>query len=236
VGTKHALPHNMNKSSFLLSLLVSLSAACTIEAPVEELTKDDVRAMPIDDKADHVDWCETFGWYDDGVCDEFCASPDPDCFVTCEMSDCPRPPEFSPRSCMDGSFVFASAECVADQESGSCGLEFSGGDCPEDRVCEISDCGSFPEFSPRPCANGTFVFGSAECVADMNGDCGIEFDTPSCPEDRVCGIDECGPIPDFSPRPCNDGSFVFASGECVADMNGDCGLEISADSCPEDSE
>ncbi len=176
----------MNKFSLLLSLLVSLSAAaCTIEAPVEELTKDDVRAMPIDDKADNSDWCEVFGWYDDGVCDDFCASPDPDCFVTCEMSDCPRPPEFSPRSCMDGSFVFASAECVADQESGSCGLEFSAGDCPED---------------------------------------------------RVCGIDECGPIPDFSPRPCDDGSFVFASGECVADMNGDCGLEINAGSCPEDSE
>ncbi|MBL4637516.1 MAG: hypothetical protein JKY56_26910 [Kofleriaceae bacterium] len=234
----HALPHNMiKKSSLFVSLLMALSAAaCTVEAPVEELSKDDVRAMPIDDKADHIDWCEVFNWYDDGVCDEFCASPDPDCFVTCETSDCPIPPEFSPRPCDNGTFVFGSAECVADQESRTCGLQFDAPDCPEDRICETSECPEPPNFSPRPCENGTFVFGTAECVADQDGDCGLEFDAPDCPEDRVCGIDECGPIPNFSPRPCDDGSFVFASAECVADLNGDCGLEIDGGSCPEDSE
>lgn len=226
----------IKKSSLLLSLLLSLSiAACTAEEPVEELSKDEVRALPVDDKTDGFDWCEAFGWYDDGICDDFCSNPDPDCGITCEASDCPEPPLFQPRPCLDGSFIFGSAECVADQDAGTCGLQFEAGSCPEDRICEPSECPTPPDFSPRPCLDGTFIFGSADCVADMHGECGLEFSAGSCPEDRICEMSDCPAPPEFSPRPCDDGSFVFANAECVADMHGECGLEIDGGTCPEDN-
>ncbi len=46
--------------------------------PGFSMSKDEARAMG--GKADSgIDWCEYFGWYGDGICDEFCPLPDPDC-------------------------------------------------------------------------------------------------------------------------------------------------------------
>ncbi len=43
----------------------------------EDVTKDEARSMG---KADWpFDFCESFGWYGDGICDDFCPEPDPDC-------------------------------------------------------------------------------------------------------------------------------------------------------------
>jgi len=42
----------------------------------DTLSKDDVRAMG---KADGYDYCETYHWYGDQVCDDFCLKRDPDC-------------------------------------------------------------------------------------------------------------------------------------------------------------
>lgn len=70
----------------LVSLSLGLAAlgiaACT--APADDkptMSKDEARELA---KGDHgVDYCELFDWYGDGVCDDFCARPDPDC-GTCE--------------------------------------------------------------------------------------------------------------------------------------------------------
>jgi len=45
------------------------------DAP-SSLSKAEVAKL---EKADHIDYCAAYGWYDDGVCDSFCSSPDPDC-------------------------------------------------------------------------------------------------------------------------------------------------------------
>lgn len=42
--------------------------------------KDQLATELGDGKADNsVDWCNRWGWYDDGECDQFCLKPDPDC-------------------------------------------------------------------------------------------------------------------------------------------------------------
>ena len=59
-------------------LAAFLAAGCSDEGKgEEEMTKDDVRDMGKADWWD--DFCELFGWYGDGVCDDFCPRPDPDC-------------------------------------------------------------------------------------------------------------------------------------------------------------
>jgi phosphatidylserine/phosphatidylglycerophosphate/cardiolipin synthase-like enzyme len=59
-------------------LFFVIFTACDGGADPPTLTKDEVRAMG--GKADDgADLCELLGWYGDGVCDDFCPEPDPDC-------------------------------------------------------------------------------------------------------------------------------------------------------------
>ena len=64
-----------------------------------DLTKEEARAMG--GKADNgFDLCELFGWYGDGICDEFCPLPDPDCGYCESNLDC-DPSEFCKKSMSD---------------------------------------------------------------------------------------------------------------------------------------
>jgi hypothetical protein len=48
------------------------------------MSKEDARNMH---KADWIsEWCEVLEWYGDGICDDFCPKPDPDC-TTCQGGD-----------------------------------------------------------------------------------------------------------------------------------------------------
>ncbi len=63
----------MTKQPFLPMFLL---AACAGNS-ASSLTKDQVRDMG---KADNgTDYCKQYGWYGDGVCDDFCPQRDPDC-------------------------------------------------------------------------------------------------------------------------------------------------------------
>ena len=65
----------------LLSIVLLVSACAADGAAT--LTKDEVRSYgKADDANDHndgFDYCQSLGWYGDGVCDDFCLNRDPDC-------------------------------------------------------------------------------------------------------------------------------------------------------------
>ncbi|HEY4180946.1 MAG TPA: triacylglycerol lipase [Kofleriaceae bacterium] len=66
------------RSLVVAALLVAGCASPTVsqDAPA----KDDVADDLVSGKADNsLDWCERWGWYNDGECDQFCLKPDPDC-------------------------------------------------------------------------------------------------------------------------------------------------------------
>lgn len=70
------------------SLFALLLAACSSSTEPSDsqsgaaMSKDDARAAG---KADQgTDYCEEFGWYGDGECDDFCLQPDPDCGQGCD--------------------------------------------------------------------------------------------------------------------------------------------------------
>ena len=60
-----------------------LSAGCATEgdeSPGTTLTMTKEQARELKGKSDeHRDLCTLLGWYDDGICDDFCPAPDPDC-------------------------------------------------------------------------------------------------------------------------------------------------------------
>src|SRR5262245_33292487 len=75
-------------SRFIAQVLFAslfLSAACAGSDDTDStFTKDDARAAGKAD--DGHDYCAEFGWYGDGVCDDFCLNLDEDC-----ASDARRP-------------------------------------------------------------------------------------------------------------------------------------------------
>ena len=73
----------MKLIALLTLLLVMLLSACgdqELQGGGEDpapMTKEEAEGHA---KADSmIDYCEIYGWYGDGVCDDFCLQPDPDC-------------------------------------------------------------------------------------------------------------------------------------------------------------
>jgi len=206
----------MTRSSlFLSSLLLTAVAACA--APIDEapISKADARAQA--SKADSpFDFCEAFDWYDDGICDDFCAHPDPDCSGD---QYC-----FSDSDCGDGEACNAAEVCLSACEPGEICPAVCAGFCVEapptdecwgawtdqfgtcrtpadgvypDSCCASDVCGGFVNL---PCADGEFCsFGEAPdgAAADMTGICltrpeaCIEIFAPVCGRDRQTYDNSC---------------------------------------------
>ncbi|MEZ4254305.1 MAG: Kazal-type serine protease inhibitor family protein [Polyangiales bacterium] len=70
-------------TSFCLLSLLAWGAGCTSDGAADaQLTKAEASAQQGKSDAG-VDYCDEFGWYGDGECDDFCVSPDPDCGASC---------------------------------------------------------------------------------------------------------------------------------------------------------
>jgi hypothetical protein len=79
------------------------------------MSKDDARAAG---KADQgTDYCDLYGWYDDGVCDDFCLQPDPACGQGCD----PTLMCGQASTCVDGkNYPTTCGPANCDQPIGDC--------------------------------------------------------------------------------------------------------------------
>lgn len=164
-------------------IAVGLAASLTATAcgPDEEpvagdpvMTKDDARAAA--GKGDQYDWCELFDWYDDGICDDFCVRPDPDCGA--------EPACVSDADCPDG-YCEHYATCAA-----------IGCPPPPPSQCIVASCddgSSAPDASslaPTTCAPAPESCGDSEVLAVVGG-CEQCVDARSCepvePQPQMCG-------------------------------------------------
>ena len=205
--------------ALMMILVVPLFGACSDAAnePADTPSKDDVRRMS--GKGDGgQDLCEAFGWYGDGVCDDFCPAPDPDCGGGCEADadcgdleicvpnttcaglDCPTGLcESILDRCSDGSP--AICEIVPPQCPAGTILEVVGGcfgQCVDPLTCEP------PVVDPFPCHDGS----TAIC----------EIVPPQCPDGLVIEVvngcfgdcvdpDTCEPVEPLGD--CSDGSLAI---------------------------
>ena len=108
-----------NITRLILSAVFCFAAVGCIEDPKEfsYYTKAEIRQGLGDDG---VDYCDENDWLGDGVCDDFCDSPDPDCDATClaypscgpdrtEVDECPPG-----STCEDISMCGSTITCLDD--------------------------------------------------------------------------------------------------------------------------
>lgn len=196
-----------------LTLVVTLTA-CGGEPdePTNEpdaITKEEARALG--GKSDGIDWCDYLGWYGDGICDDFCAEPDPDCgpdtctsdadcpdgycehYATCLAIGCPPPPppQCVAADCDDGSRLHPLCDQRPVCEDGEVSAVINGCfQCVDARTCEAP--------APPSCDDGT----PALCTVEP----------PTCADDEVVAvINHCYQCVDpntcEAPAPsCDDGS------------------------------
>ena len=175
-------------------------AACGPQYDGEEvMTKDLAQKRMMD--GDPRDFCEEEGWYDDGVCDDFCPLPDPDCPNIDEGEDCPA--IYSPVCGVDGETYgnqcSAAVAGVRIAHEGEC-EEPGQGDCFDD-----SDCADGTYCARRGCSQNTI--GQCEPRPDV---CTREFDP-------VCGCDG-----ETYANACEAASAavnVERDGECVTEQD-----------------
>ncbi|MFK7986424.1 MAG: hypothetical protein AB8I08_10360 [Sandaracinaceae bacterium] len=100
-----------------------------------ELSKTEAAAAYADGDR-RTDYCADFGWYEDGFCDDFCLTPDPDCGVGCGGPN--------PQGCLDDAAcgdghtcdfsMGASSGCACSDGVWNCTPDVSAGTCVE--ACE----------------------------------------------------------------------------------------------------
>ena len=237
------------------SLLFACGGAEPEPSEPETITKDQARAMG--GKSDHgVDWCEVFDWYGDGICDDFCVNPDPDCadadacqsdadcpngycehFATCAAIGCPPPPPSQCQfpNCDDGSVALCTVvppECGDGEVLAVRGGCFS---CVDARTCEApgpppsSSCGGIAGLT---CAAGEYCNYTPDQMcgaADHLGTC--ETVPEVCPAviDPVCGCD--GITYQNACQAASSGVAVASDGACQSANT--CG-GIAGLTCPAD--
>jgi hypothetical protein len=158
---------------FATSLLLCslLAAGACVADPATEISKEDARAMA--GKADNsIDFCEVMGWYGDGICDDFCANPDPDCDegegqcfsdVDCGTGEHCNADEVCLSPCIPGGICpdVCAGFCVEDEPDSCWGAwvdQWGGCRSPADGVypdtcCFTQVCGGFANL---PCADGEY--------------------------------------------------------------------------------
>lgn len=79
---------NWLRSALTASTALLALSGCASEVSDEEpITRENARAM-IGKFDVGVDYCDLYGWYADGVCDDFCVEPDPDCGTCAAIPSC----------------------------------------------------------------------------------------------------------------------------------------------------
>ena len=183
----------MKLAKILVFISLLTTFACSSDAA---FTKED----GADDQPQNpdVDYCDIYGWYGDGVCDEFCKNTDSDCAVACLTVESCAPGELQVPNCDDPS-NFNCREVTSDcgtifcAEQVGCGIEDDSGvefveDCPEDynlvAFCE-EEPGSDDCFVIQGCQESKYCQRAESCRAIPTCPDGMR-EVESCPAANNC--------------------------------------------------
>ncbi|MEM9067434.1 MAG: hypothetical protein AAGE52_02980 [Myxococcota bacterium] len=176
--------------------------------------------------------CERHDWYGDGVCDDFCSDPDPDC------GECPSFVEHHSCFTFDAWSCPAGTTVVTDPDGCGCGCVAAvaceaDADCPE-LNCVAEPCPTFA------CEGGWCEVSPTDEVCEGDADCPeIACFAPPCP-DSVCVEGRCDlRLPEPPPAPTcmsdDDCAIVCVTSPCPENVCVD-GVCEEARECPSEEE
>lgn len=169
-------------------------------------SKDEIRAQG--GKSDGIDWCDELGWYGDGICDDFCAEPDPDCGDDDDI-DCTT--AFVVPACEAGEMLVDDITC-----------EVAGDECTTSELCGVvSNCLFVGEFCPQVVGTpAACPDDSIETDACTTTDCEIARGTgDQCTDIKFCEPVDCRTA--FVVPNCGAGEQLVDAMTCLAAGN-DC--------------
>lgn len=179
----------------------------------EALSKQQARAL-VRAGNQSGDVCQDQGWYQDGVCDEFCPMPDPDCAQCASDADCG-----ANDACIDGLCLEQGSLCSIDAEC-AIGLVCS---CGMDCACVV------PPAPPQDTDGDGIIDEQDNCPRAVNSD---QADTDNNGVGDACEPD---PLECMTDADCFVGE-VCANNTCIqdnthGDTDGD-GIVDAQDNCP----
>ncbi len=188
---------------------------CGATSEKEELTKTEVKKRKVD--GDTKDYCEDFGWYDDGVCDEFCKTPDPECSVNCLAEPTCQPGYIQVEGCPE--------DLARPGAGGADAAPISSNEC-----FQVTTCGSTISCQLENIACLAIALECPQGSTPINGD--------ECPQDASCTVitDGCTQLlcledtgvscgGDTLDEPCGENEF------CKYEIEGSCGAADAGGTC-----
>lgn len=218
----------MNRTIFILIVSsAALIAGCFSSTPPEDPDKTSARAAN-GRGPDGSDLCRANGWYEDGVCDDFCPEIDPECVVSCPNPDPSRRVRYlfdDPAACAAADIACEPDETPFENECGCGCIGPASPPCPDPDDPAVR----YASADPGLCTMIDLDCTATETAFSNACGCGCIGTPTSCPDPS----DPAVTYASMSPATCAMIDLACAPTDRIFSDECGCGCISTTSTCPD---